>query len=75
MGSFWRSRPTEAKLQLGMSAAFLLIFFLPMGQPRFENTVLEGLRLTQWHAREHVILCLLPAFVIAAAMAFKASEP
>ncbi len=75
MGSFWRSRPTEAKLLLGICAAFLLIFFLPMDQPRFENAVLEGLRLTLWHAREHVILCLLPAFVIAAAMAFKASEP
>jgi len=52
-----------------MCAAFLLILFLPMGQPRFENAVLEGLCLTQWHAREHVIPCLLPAFVIAGAMA------
>src|SRR3546814_617940 len=57
-----------------MCAPFLLIFFLPMGQPRFENAVLEGLRLTQWYAREHVILCLLPAFVIAAAMAVYISQ-
>ncbi|WP_240153899.1 permease [Stutzerimonas stutzeri] len=57
-----------------MSAAFLLIFFLPLGQPRFENAVLEGLRLTQWYAREHVILCLLPAFVIAGAMAVYISQ-
>lgn len=74
MGSFWRNRPTEAKLLLGMCVAFLLIFFLPMGQPRFENAVLEGLRLTQWYAREHVILCLLPAFVIAGAMAVYISQ-
>ncbi|WP_230848238.1 permease [Stutzerimonas stutzeri] len=57
-----------------MSAAFLLIFFLPLGQPRFENAVIEGLRLTQWYAREHVILCLLPAFVIAGAMAVYISQ-
>lgn len=74
MGSFWRNRPTEAKLLLGMCVAFLLIFFLPMDQPRFENAVLEGLRLTQWYAREHVILCLLPAFVIAGAMAVYISQ-
>ncbi|RYJ63370.1 permease [Pseudomonas songnenensis] len=74
MGSFWRNRPTEAKLLLGMCVAFLLVFFLPMGQPRFENAVLEGLRLTQWYAREHVILCLLPAFVIAGAMAVYISQ-
>lgn len=72
--NFWRSQPGEAKLLLGMSALFLLIFFLPMGQPRFENAVLEGLRLTQWYAREHVILCLLPAFVIAGAMAVYISQ-
>jgi len=51
-----------------------MIFFLPVGQPRFENAVLEGLHLTQWYAREHVILCLLPAFVIAGAMAVYISQ-
>ncbi len=74
LARFWRDRPGEAKVLLGMSAAFLLIFFLPLGQPRFENAVLEGLRLTQWYAREHVILCLLPAFVIAGAMAVYISQ-
>ncbi|MCQ4261509.1 hypothetical protein CXK91_02285 [Stutzerimonas stutzeri] len=72
--SFWRGHAIEAKVLLGMCAAFLLIFFLPLGQPRFENAVLEGLRLTQWYAREHVILCLLPAFVIAGAMAVYISQ-
>ncbi|AWM57981.1 hypothetical protein C6Y58_00250 [Stutzerimonas stutzeri] len=74
LGNFWRGHPAEVKVLLGMCAAFLLIFFLPMGQPRFENAVLEGLRLTQWYAREHVILCLLPAFVIAGAMAVYISQ-
>ena len=71
---FWRGRPGEARLLLGMGALFALIFFLPMGQPRFENAVLEGLHLTRWYAREHVILCLLPAFVIAGALAVYISQ-
>lgn len=49
--------------------AFLALYFLPIGSTRFDNAVLEGMRLTQWYAREHVVLCLLPAFVIAGAMA------
>ncbi len=55
----------EAKLMLWMLIGFLLIYFLPAGTARFDNAVLEGVRLTHWYAREHVILCLLPAFLIA----------
>jgi hypothetical protein len=42
---------------------------MPSGTERFDNAVVEAFRLTHWYAREHVILCLLPAFVIAGAMA------
>lgn len=73
LGAFWRQQPGEARLLLLMSGLFLLIFFIPL-QPRFENALLEGVRLTQWYAREHVILCLLPAFVIAGAMAAYISQ-
>lgn len=72
--NFWQNQSTEARLLLALCAGFLMIFFMPMGQPRFENAVLEGLHLTQWYAREHVILCLLPAFVIAGAMAVYISQ-
>ncbi|WP_312360269.1 permease, partial [Stutzerimonas balearica] len=71
---FWHQQRGQARLLLGMCALFALIYFLPLGQPRFENAVLEGLRLTQWYAREHVILCLLPAFVIAGALAVYISQ-
>ena len=36
--------------------------------------MLEAVYLTNWYAREHVILCLLPAFVIAGAMAVYISQ-
>jgi len=48
---------------------FLAIYLLPLGAPAVESAVGEGLRLTQWYAREHVILCLLPALLIAGAIA------
>lgn len=46
-------------------AAFLALFWLPVGSPRFDGAILEALHLTRWYAREHVLLCLIPAFFIA----------
>lgn len=54
---------------VSLIALFLGVYHLPIGAAPVERAVGEGLRLTQWYAREHVILCLLPAFVIAGAIA------
>jgi len=61
---------TRKELQiLGvMAAVFAGIYFMPLGAPRFDGALQEALALTQWYAREHVILCLLPAFWIAGAI-------
>ncbi len=59
---------------LAILAIFLVIYFVPAGTERFDNAVLEAVRLTNWYAREHVILCLLPAFLIAGAMAVYISQ-
>ncbi len=48
---------------------FLTAWWAPIESPRFQNGLHEALALTQWYAREHVILCLLPAFFIAGAIA------
>jgi uncharacterized membrane protein YraQ (UPF0718 family) len=45
------------------------LYFLPAGQARFDLAILEGLQLAKWYAREHVLLCLIPAFFIAGAIA------
>jgi hypothetical protein len=58
----------EWKWLAGLTGVFLLLFYLPVGLPRFDNAVLEGLLLAKSYAREHVILCLLPAFFIAGAI-------
>ncbi|MCX8065749.1 MAG: permease [Candidatus Hydrogenedentes bacterium] len=47
---------------------FFLCYFLPVGTPRFDNSVIEALHLLKWYAREHVLLCLVPAFFIAGAI-------
>jgi uncharacterized membrane protein YraQ (UPF0718 family) len=57
-----------------LAAVFAAVYFLPVGQPRFDNAVTEALELTKWYAREHVVLCLLPAFWIAGAIAAFVSQ-
>ena len=64
-----RENPAELRWLVGILGLFLLTFFLPVGTPRFDKAVLEGLALLNWYAREHVILCLIPAFFIAGAIA------
>lgn len=48
---------------------FLLFFYLPIDSVRLKGAVVEALALTKWYAQEHVILCLIPAFFIAGAIA------
>jgi len=67
----WR---TEWKPLLYIMGAFLVFFYMPVGMPRFDNAVFEALHLTKWYAQEHVLLCLVPAFFIAGAIAVFVSQ-
>lgn len=76
VGAWWqrvhrvlREQPTELRWLVGMIGVFVLAFFLPVGTPRFDQAWLEGLALLRSYAREHVLLCLLPALLIAGAIA------
>ncbi|MGD9384630.1 MAG: permease, partial [Desulfobacterales bacterium] len=53
---------------------FLIFFWLPIANTRFTGAVIESLALAKWYAREHVILCLVPAFFIAGAIACFVSQ-
>ena len=55
----------ELKILGAFAAVFVLLFFLPVGVPRFDHALTEGLELTKWYAQEHVLLCLIPAMFIA----------
>ncbi len=53
--------------------AFVACFYLPVeslqGWARLKQAVWESLYLVRWYAQEHVLLCLVPAFFIAGAIA------
>ena len=64
----------ELRILTLMAAVFLLFFWLPVENSRFTGAVMESLHLTRWYAREHVLLCLIPAFFIAGAIGVFISE-
>ncbi len=74
-GSPWAR---EWKPLLVIAAVFLLCFYLPVERlrelARLPGAVWEGLHLVRWYAQEHVILCLIPAFFIAGAIAVFVSQ-
>ena len=65
---------SEWKALVVIVVAFVGLFFLPVGEPRFDEAILEALHLAKWYAQEHVILCLIPAFFIAGAIAVFVSQ-
>jgi uncharacterized membrane protein YraQ (UPF0718 family) len=67
----WKS---EWKVLAWGIGIFAVLFWLPVGVPRFDSAVGEALALTRWYAREHVILCLVPAFFIAGAISSFVSQ-
>lgn len=64
----------DKKLFLIFIAIFLSFWFLPVESQRFQNAIIEAFALTKWYAREHVILCLIPAFFIAGAISVFVSQ-
>lgn len=73
--TFWQE---QWKSLLAMIAVFLLCFYLPIEQlqqwPRLHAAFWNALYLVRWYAQEHVILCLVPAFFIAGAIAVFLSQ-
>lgn len=55
----------EIKILLWIIIVFVFAFFMPVESARFGTAVAATFDLVKWYAREHVILCLLPAFFIA----------
>jgi len=64
----------EIKLLAWIIAVFLIVFFLPLENESFFTAVRATFDLLRWYAREHVILCLLPAFFIAGVIAIFISQ-
>jgi len=67
----WKS---EWKALSTIAVVFLAIYHLPVGSNRFQGATMEALYLAKWYAQEHVLLCLIPAFFIAGAIAAFVSQ-
>lgn len=50
-------------------AVFIGAYFIPFNNPKVEGAILESFYMLSDYAREHVLLCLIPALFIAGAIA------
>ncbi len=64
----------ELKVLGWMLVIFAFAFFLPIESARFNTALEAALDLVKWYAREHVVLCLLPAFFIAGVISVFVSQ-
>lgn len=64
----------ELKILFWIILIFGFAFFLPIESSRFNTAIFATLDLVKWYAREHVILCLLPAFFIAGVISVFVSQ-
>lgn len=64
----------ELKILFGIVVVFLAVFFLPTESQVFNTAVVATFDLAKWYAQEHVILCLLPAFLIAGVISVFVSQ-
>ena len=67
-------RNKEIKILLWIAVIFGVAFFLPIESVRFNTAIDATFDLVKWYAREHVILCLLPAFFIAGVISVFVSQ-
>jgi len=64
----------EIKILIWIIVVFAFAFFLPIDSVRFNTAIAATLDLVKWYAREHVVLCLLPAFFIAGVISVFVSQ-
>ncbi len=51
-----------------LAGIFLVAYFLPLGNPKVQQSILEAFRLLQWYAVHHTLACVVPAMFIAGAI-------
>ncbi len=64
----------EIKILIWIIVVFVFAFFMPIESARFATAIDATFDLVKWYAREHVILCLLPAFFIAGVISVFVSQ-
>ena len=64
----------ELKILGWIVVIFAAAFFMPIESARFNTAIDATFDLVKWYAREHVVLCLLPAFFIAGVISVFVSQ-
>ena len=59
---------SERKKFAWLVAIFLIAYFIPLGNPRITQAIMEAFRLLQWYAINHTLACVVPAMFIAGAI-------
>ena len=59
---------TEIQKFFTMMVVFLTAYFMPVGEERVQGAIIEAFTMLNDYAREHVLLCLIPALFIAGAV-------
>ena len=64
----------ELRIFAIIAGAFLFAYLVPFSNPTVRSAIMEAFFMLQEYAREHVLLCLIPAFFIAGAIAVFISQ-
>jgi len=64
----------ELRIFTIIAGVFLFAYLVPFSSPTARDAIMESLFMLQEYAREHVLLCLVPAFFIAGAIAVFISQ-
>ncbi len=64
----------QLRLFAVIAGTFLFAYLVPFSDPTVRNALMEAFLLLQEYARQHVLLCLVPAFFIAGAIAIFISQ-
>jgi uncharacterized membrane protein YraQ (UPF0718 family) len=55
----------ELKVFAALVGVFVAAYFLPLGNPKVREAILEAFKLLQWYVRNHTLACVVPALFIA----------
>jgi len=64
----------ELRIFAIIAGVFLAAYLIPLSSPTVRSAIMEAFYMLQEYAREHVLLCLIPAFFIAGAIAVFVSQ-
>lgn len=65
---------SELKKFTYLLLAFLAFYYMPVESARLQSATVEALAMLHEYARQHVLLCLVPAFFIAGAISVFISQ-